>query len=330
MDGFVYEHAKPSLAQIRFFSREAARAGLEYPVDVVREDARPQAKRILAALTSPAARPTFSGWDGWEHQVQWALTALYADRQGHCDHWPTSASCWFLQPPPTGIAPGTLVRLLGHTQFTLLDFLGAYLNLFMLDLPRIRASYRDLSTETTVHNVDPPEPINAAAKAAAITSVRALVPDFVAITDAGQVLPVELAGTRSFIEGPVLDALDRAGWSEVNQAIYEAQDEVAEGHLEDAVTDVARALEVAFRLAGYAGNTLGDQVKSARRAGLFTGANGLLGSAADNVATWVSATRSSRSDAHDTPHAMTEADAALALRLALSVAAWLAASGEHG
>jgi hypothetical protein len=157
---------------------------------------------------------------------------------------------------------------------------------------------------------------------------KTLTPHGFHVTPYGEVVLAEHAGTQAEVEGPSLETLERAGWTDVANKMHEALREIAEGNPGDAVTDVATGLQAAFARAGYNGKTLGAQIKAARdkQAGgrvAFAGTHDKLGAAADNLSEWLAGLRNISSDAHHGPEA-TQTEAELAVRISIALSAWLA------
>lgn len=155
-----------------------------------------------------------------------------------------------------------------------------------------------------------------------------LAPHGFHVTPYGEVVLSEHAGTHAEVEGPSLEALHRAGWTDVAGKMREALREISEGNPGDAVTDVGTGLQIAFAHAGYRGKTLGDQIKAARDTkatdgGGFAGVHTKLGVAAFGLSEWMSTVRNIGSDAHHGPE-VTRPEAELTVRMGLALAVWLA------
>jgi hypothetical protein len=116
-------------------------------------------------------------------------------------------------------------------------------------------------------------------------------------------------------EHPGLKALD--------DKLRGAQTELDSGNSADAITDAGTALQLLLSHLGHHGKTLGEQVKAARLAGLFSGIDGKLGAAVDNLCDWVASVRNQRGDAH--PAAQPDrADAELVFRIVVTLVLRLA------
>lgn len=126
------------------------------------------------------------------------------------------------------------------------------------------------------------------------------------------------------LPGRVDDPFTVRGWTDVREKLRDAEREIERGRYQDAATDLGTAMQLAFAQAGYHERVLGKQLVLAKRAGLFTDLNSKLGPAVESFTEWLSAFRNQRSDAHPSSSPPSRSDTVLALRLATSVAGWLA------
>lgn len=133
-----------------------------------------------------------------------------------------------------------------------------------------------------------------------------------------------LAELNRELPGALEDPFTIRGWGEIRMRLREAEQEIERGRYADAATDLGSALQLALRRAGYTRGQLGDQLRAARKDGLFAGLNTRLGSAAEAVVEWISAFRNQRSDAHPSEQEPTRAEVLLALRLTTGITGWLA------
>jgi hypothetical protein len=101
---------------------------------------------------------------------------------------------------------------------------------------------------------------------------------------------------------------------DVDTKLREALDELAAGNAADAVTDAGTALQMLLDHLGHSGTQLGDQLKSARKAGWLSGVDTPLANAIENLAAWIASVRNQRSDAHHGPPPDPR-DAELAVRM---------------
>ena len=124
------------------------------------------------------------------------------------------------------------------------------------------------------------------------------------------------------LDTPVTVGADPVEWPDVQRHLDAAARELTDGHPADAATDIGTALQAALELAGCSGQTLGDQLKVARRAGLFAREHTKLGTALEDLGDWVAGVRNQLSDAHHGDEA-TEAEARLALAVVRGVAVYL-------
>lgn len=107
---------------------------------------------------------------------------------------------------------------------------------------------------------------------------------------------------------------DNPRFALVDFKLAEAFAELNAGKGADAITDAATALQLLFNELGFTGNTLGAQITSARKGGLFTGIDTPLGESLISLSTWVASIRNQRGDAH--PGAEPDlSDAELAVRV---------------
>lgn len=207
-----------------------------------------------------------------------------------------------------------LAEELGARAELLMDFLCAYLQ---------RHDTRNFARVFRLPDGDPRSD-NARRKRVAVERLNEVLgPHGYVVLPDGEVLPSEIAGTRPTVERPAFAALDAAGWRDAGDRLADAEAELTAGKPADALTDASTALQFALKEAGYPGNALGDQLKAARKGGLFDGVDRHLGDALDSTATWISGMRNTRSDAHANPPP-SDAEALLALRLVAVFAAWLA------
>lgn len=100
----------------------------------------------------------------------------------------------------------------------------------------------------------------------------------------------------------------------VDDKLREALDELAAGNAADAVTDAGTALQMLLDHLGYAGGQLGDQLKTARKAGWLSGVDTPMAASIESLVTWIASVRNQRSDAHHGP-APDKRDAELAVRI---------------
>lgn len=119
---------------------------------------------------------------------------------------------------------------------------------------------------------------------------------------------------------------DEGGWAQVEAALVEAQAEAVAGEYADAMTDVGRALQLAFTAAGHDGPTSGAQLKEARKAGLFSGAHSQLGVATEALVNWIVAQRNTRSDSHPSDNPPASADITVAMSATRAVIRYLQAT----
>ena len=124
------------------------------------------------------------------------------------------------------------------------------------------------------------------------------------------------------LDTPVTIGADPVAWPDVQRHLDAAARELSDGHPADAATDIGTALQAALELAGCSGQTLGDQMKAARRSGLFACEHTKLGAALEDLGDWVAGVRNQLSDAHHGSEA-TEAEARLALAIVRGVAVYL-------
>lgn len=115
------------------------------------------------------------------------------------------------------------------------------------------------------------------------------------------------------------------GWAQVEAALVEAQAEAIAGEFADAMTDVGRALQLAFTAAGHDGPTTGAQLKQARKAGSFSGADSQLGVATEALVNWLAAQRNTRSDSHPSDNPPASADMTVAMSATRAVIRYLQA-----
>lgn len=128
--------------------------------------------------------------------------------------------------------------------------------------------------------------------------------------------PVSL-GTDSEDPAPL------ASWAEVDAKLAEATAELAAGDLDDAITDIGTALQLALQLAGCQGKTLGEQVKAVRQRDLFQREHSKLAVALEALPEWIASVRNQKGDAHPGA-APTTAEALLAVRMVRALAHYLA------
>jgi hypothetical protein len=216
----------------------------------------------------------------------------------------------------------TLVREWAVTTEVFMDTLCAHLQT------------RDLADRTPLHDGAPEGWADNRKRRDRLVTLldKALAPHGFRVTDSGEVLLTEHAGTNVYIEGPSLDVLDKVGWSDVSANMRDAAREIDEGNYGDALTDIGSGLQAALRQAGFPGKTLGEQFRTARAKPSdddaahpgqpFAGVHTKLGQAADNLSEWLATIRNQISDAHDGEEA-TKAEADLALRTGLALSAWL-------
>jgi hypothetical protein len=129
------------------------------------------------------------------------------------------------------------------------------------------------------------------------------------------------------VVAPVLKLL--AGCSDltnVESAYSDALKEISNGNPADAITDAGTALQEMLTALGCDGNSLGDQLKSARTKKVLAAHDSPLVTAIEKVIHWVSADRSEKGDAHavtsatpDDAWLIVQVVGALVLRLSHSV-----------
>lgn len=304
----------------RLFGREARRAGIGDDVldAKVGRLARAVAETILdrdyTEFNFASSEPLGPLGD--------ALDALRLEHR-NCPYWPNGGSAKCYVPTSEGreydIDIDTLSEILGDRLELLLDFVSIYVQMYDTHDHAELAErwYRQPLPPEATDNGERRERLRQA-----LNSV--LVPAGYRVLRSGLVLPNAMDGSAPLLDRPVNALLDGAGWQPVGDKIDAAWREIEDEQYEDAVTDIGVALEIALRLAGYPGQTLGDQIGAARRGQAFSRTNTPLGLGVEHVARWVSATRNSKGDAHDSPLTPTRAEAELALRLVLAVSGWLA------
>ncbi len=103
------------------------------------------------------------------------------------------------------------------------------------------------------------------------------------------------------VVAPTLRLLSgRPGWQKVESAYQEALREIGDDP-KDAVTDAARALQGALRLLGCNGNSLGAQLKDAKRKRLLAPHDETLADGIGRIIDWVSADRAEKGSVHKEP-----------------------------
>lgn len=133
-----------------------------------------------------------------------------------------------------------------------------------------------------------------------------------------------LADLNRELYGAVDDPFTVRGWTDVAARLHDAEREIQSGRYADAATDLGTALQLAFRRAGFAQQVLGEQLRAARAAGVFSGLGNRLGGAVEDLIAWISGLRNSHGDAHPTARPASRAEALLGLRLVRAIAGWLA------
>lgn len=112
------------------------------------------------------------------------------------------------------------------------------------------------------------------------------------------VLRVDL-GAAVLVDAPTrLLLTENPRFAPVDDKLREALSEIDAGRTADAVTDGGTALQLLLAELGHPGATLGDQVKRARKAGLFAGVDTKLGDALEAACQWVASVRNQMGDAH--------------------------------
>lgn len=297
-------------AVVELYSRESRRLGaldasfeLSLDMELVAE--------VLAALHVVDNQPVEpSGW-GVESVARVAVAITALEHQD-CGLNPDRRDEYLCQVPGPfdDFDPLEEARRLAYRAELFFDFLSVYLQQFPL---------RDMS-----HWHGHPDGTldGATRRRALITALRKILEPAYRIVESGLVLPEEVSGSWTVIERPAFAALSGSRWIQTATSLTDASREIDEGRYGDAVTDIGTALQTALSAAGYAGKTLGEQMKKAR-SGYLVGTETKLGAAVDELCSYVASVRNMKSDAHPGPHA-SRADAELALRTVLSVATWLA------
>lgn len=256
------------------------------------------------------------------------LDALDALRLEHraCGYWPGTgdAKCEVPGPEDRGddFGQDDLVAVLGDRLELLLDFISIYVAFFDCE---DRSELAERWYRKKVNFAD-----NRVRRASLIEALnRLLLSHRLKVLDSGLVVTDRFDGVAPYVDRPAVAALDERGWQEVADKVDTANAEIAAFRLGDAVTDIGAALEIALRLAGFPDKTLGDQIKAAKKAGMFTQADARLATAMEQVMYWIAAIRNTKSDAHDNEQEATLRETELALRLTLSIIAWLAARDDE-
>lgn len=119
---------------------------------------------------------------------------------------------------------------------------------------------------------------------------------------------------------------DEGGWAQAEAALVQAHAEAVAGEYADAMTDVGRALQLAFTAAGHDGRTTAVQLKEAKKAGLFSGPDNQLGAATEALVNWIVAQRNTRSDSHPSDNPPASADITVAMSATRAVIRYLQAT----
>lgn len=124
-----------------------------------------------------------------------------------------------------------------------------------------------------------------------------LTPTIYAVRDREIILRADL-GAAVLVTKPLAALIvTRPDLQPIDDKLREALAELDGGKTADAVTDAGTALQTLLTHLGHTGPTLGDQVRAARKAGLFSGIDTKLGEAVENLAAWVAAVRNQMGDA---------------------------------
>lgn len=215
----------------------------------------------------------------------------------------------YLDPHRDGDGP--LVDLLVWHHWLPLDFVAAYVQLAH------RYDERWFFREHRLESVPDGFERNASRLARLIAAARELLlPCGWTMAADGLVHEVDMPESHQ-VEG---------GWAQVEAALVEAQAEAVTGEYADAMTDVGRALQLAFTAAGHDGPTTGAQLKDARKAGLFSGADSQLGVATEALVNWIVAQRNTRSDSHPSDNPPASADITVAMSATRAVIRYLQAT----
>lgn len=91
----------------------------------------------------------------------------------------------------------------------------------------------------------------------------------------------------------------RPDLAKIESAYSDALKEISKGNAANAITDAGTALQEMLSSLGCHGNSLGDQVKSARTKKLIAAHDSPLITAIEKTISWVSADRSEKGDAHN-------------------------------
>jgi hypothetical protein len=122
----------------------------------------------------------------------------------------------------------------------------------------------------------------------------------------GQLYPFESLELHEEVVAPTIRLLaGRNDLSEVEEGYQKALKEIGTDPA-DAITDAGRALQALLGIIGCEGNTVGAQLRDARKRGLLAPHDSTFAAILDKTAEWVSADRSEKGDAHK--HSQVDSD----------------------
>lgn len=141
---------------------------------------------------------------------------------------------------------------------------------------------------------------------------------------------VELSSQELHTEvvAPALRLLSgRAGWQNVERAYQQALRELADGRVDNAITDAGSALQESLSCAGAQGRSLGPLISDARKRGILGPHDSALTTAIEGIMDWVSADRSQRGDGHRGASPASREDAWLTVHVVGALILRLASGG---